>query len=648
MFSQNDPKPNNNFKVIVSPDDITLNVGETQQFSAYLEYKDGSQGEADFTWSLTGKDIGSVSDDGLFTALEAGHIQVVASFEKKSGKAKVTVVDTSQGKGKKGLRVVMEPHSVTLAVGDSIQFNAYVTDSTGASIDTILTWRIDDESVGEIDQTGLLLAMGKGNTFVYAEVGDLSGKAHVKVQSDAKNRNRWRQILIVPNEPIVAVGDSIQFTATLLDTNNAPIDTVFSWTLSNPDCGTISDIGLFTAMDKGNSFVYATLGDLSGRARVVVQDSTHWDNRKDGELTIQPSDTIIMVGDVVHFRSVFIFNTGEMADTTVEWSTHGRRVGDITDEGVFTAASLGTGLVRAKFHRYLAMTRIMVVDAADTSAAETDTVQVVFEGNEGGEVSDTTGVEGQTTFTFNNLPWPMSMLNGGQVIFPPGSLSEDISIRVTMPNFAIYENDSTVSYGDLILNGVSFHVYVGDSLASPYHFSPPANLVLPYDSTLMDELGIVPEDIWMFFYTEQNGLDTTGIFNVIIDDINCKIYAEVSHFSTLAIAAKTSLGLTGIKESDGAAPLVYRLYENFPNPFNPETIIRFDLAGYQEQPIRLGIYNILGQEVRTLIQGVYPPGQYQFVWDGKNQNGQSLGSGIYIYRLKGNDFTKTRRMIMLR
>jgi flagellar hook assembly protein FlgD len=90
------------------------------------------------------------------------------------------------------------------------------------------------------------------------------------------------------------------------------------------------------------------------------------------------------------------------------------------------------------------------------------------------------------------------------------------------------------------------------------------------------------------------------------------------------------------------------LYPNYPNPFNPETEIRFDLSGTHAQKIRLSIYNLLGQEIRTLVQGTFNPGSYRVQWDGKDNWGRSVSTGIYLYRLEGKDFSLTRRMALIK
>jgi hypothetical protein len=96
----------------------------------------------------------------------------------------------------------------------------------------------------------------------------------------------------------------------------------------------------------------------------------------------------------------------------------------------------------------------------------------------------------------------------------------------------------------------------------------------------------------------------------------------------------------------GSLPRVYRLEQNHPNPFNPDTKISFSIA--EESKVRLEIINILGQRIRILVDETMPSGDYQAVWDGTDDRGEQAASGIYFYRLLSGSFTKTRKMALLR
>jgi len=103
-----------------------------------------------------------------------------------------------------------------------------------------------------------------------------------------------------------------------------------------------------------------------------------------------------------------------------------------------------------------------------------------------------------------------------------------------------------------------------------------------------------------------------------------------------------SLGsTTSVREVAGQLPSSFSLAQNYPNPFNPGTVIEFALP--QPSDITLVIYNLRGEEVRRLIEGQKPAGNYQVTWDASN-----VASGIYFYRLQSGDFVQTRKMVLLK
>jgi len=93
-------------------------------------------------------------------------------------------------------------------------------------------------------------------------------------------------------------------------------------------------------------------------------------------------------------------------------------------------------------------------------------------------------------------------------------------------------------------------------------------------------------------------------------------------------------------------PKRFWLSQNYPNPFNHETIIKYQLPRFSEVIIK--IFNPLGQEVRILFRGRQPPGSYTTVWDGRDEEGRDVESGLYLYQLRAGGFVETRKLILLR
>ncbi len=103
----------------------------------------------------------------------------------------------------------------------------------------------------------------------------------------------------------------------------------------------------------------------------------------------------------------------------------------------------------------------------------------------------------------------------------------------------------------------------------------------------------------------------------------------------------TNATVTGVKENQSTVPAQFELSQNYPNPFNPTTTIHFDIqnSGYYS----LKVYNLLGEEVSTLLNGIKSTGRYSVKFDASN-----LTSGIYIYRLSGSNVNLTRKMLLIK
>jgi len=93
-------------------------------------------------------------------------------------------------------------------------------------------------------------------------------------------------------------------------------------------------------------------------------------------------------------------------------------------------------------------------------------------------------------------------------------------------------------------------------------------------------------------------------------------------------------------------PAEFRVHQNYPNPFNPNTTIKYDLP--EAGPVTLEIYNLLGQRVRTLVSDHREAGYHQAPWDGTNDAGTKVGSGMFFYRLVAGDYTAVRKMLLLK
>jgi hypothetical protein len=106
-------------------------------------------------------------------------------------------------------------------------------------------------------------------------------------------------------------------------------------------------------------------------------------------------------------------------------------------------------------------------------------------------------------------------------------------------------------------------------------------------------------------------------------------------------------GPSSVGISNGTPSTTVRLWQNHPNPFNPQTMIRYFLP--TRTTVSLGVFDLAGRVVRELRSGeMEGPGQFAIEWDGTDQRSQAVGSGTYIYRLEAGNFKEARRMVIIR
>ena len=99
---------------------------------------------------------------------------------------------------------------------------------------------------------------------------------------------------------------------------------------------------------------------------------------------------------------------------------------------------------------------------------------------------------------------------------------------------------------------------------------------------------------------------------------------------------------------DALVPEVFKnlVFQNFPNPFNPSTTIEYSVA--KDRRVEIAVFNVRGEKVATVTNEMKPPGRYKAVWNGRDDRGREVSSGVYFYRLEVGDYSSTKKMLMLK
>jgi len=140
-----------------------------------------------------------------------------------------------------------------------------------------------------------------------------------------------------------------------------------------------------------------------------------------------------------------------------------------------------------------------------------------------------------------------------------------------------------------------------------------------------------------------------GTYSIRAEKTGYNAYTHSGLVITIGQATTHNFIMTSEGDADSDTvimPMVTGLGGNYPNPFNPETIIAFTLA--KHGLVEIDVYNIKGERVRGLVNGLLSAGNHQVIWDGADDMGRVAGSGVYFYRLKAGGVVATRKMVLLK
>lgn len=148
---------------------------------------------------------------------------------------------------------------------------------------------------------------------------------------------------------------------------------------------------------------------------------------------------------------------------------------------------------------------------------------------------------------------------------------------------------------------------------------------------------------WTRYTRENSGLLGFSV-NTVAEDADGNMWIG-SHSSGLYVIPKNQLSIFPV--TNNSEDLIhFNLYDNYPNPFNPTTTIKYVLP-YDSQ-VNIRIFDLLGNEIKLLINEFQYSGQFTSTWDGTDNNGQPVSGGIYFYKLQAGDFTQSRKMVLLK
>ena len=254
-------------RIEISPSSPKLNsIGQAVQLTAMVYDQNNAQmSSAVVNWTSSAVGVATVSNQGLVTAVANGTASITVQSGSASASVPVTVMQSAGS-------IVIEPSSATLmSIGETVQLTATVLDGNGRPVDdVVVTWSSSDVSVATVSGAGLVTAVGNGSVAITAGSGSASTSVPVTVMQSAGS------IAVEPDEAtLMALGETVQLTATVLDGNGQPVSgAVVTWLSSDVSVATVSDQGLVTAVSNGSVTITARSGSASASVPVTVKDSS--------------------------------------------------------------------------------------------------------------------------------------------------------------------------------------------------------------------------------------------------------------------------------------------------------------------------------------------------------------------------------------
>ena len=150
-----------------------------------------------------------------------------------------------------------------------------------------------------------------------------------------------------------------------------------------------------------------------------------------------------------------------------------------------------------------------------------------------------------------------------------------------------------------------------------------------------------PESWWWMNHSEN-------VMALTYEDMNCEAagnYDSTAYALVLGVCEYIGLDLSQI-QNEASMPDSYYLLQNYPNPFNSTTTLRYDLAGHSN--VNIIIYDMLGREVKTLINQTQDAGFKSVQWDATNDYGKQVSAGVYLYRIQAGEYMQTKKMVFLK
>jgi hypothetical protein len=417
-----------------------------------------------------------------------------------------------------------------------------------------------------------------------------------------------------------SLSDTTSFVLTVTPLNDAPVITALDSVTISEDSSAV--VNLFATNVDEDTLEYSASADTSAITTNV--DGTNLTLTPASDWNGQSGITVIVTDGSLHDTTTFVLmvlpvnDAPPVLDTVEAQNTNEDTILMITlsatdvdgDNLTYTASSSDTNVTVLVSNDTLTMT------PADNWNGNSTIMVVVSDGS----ATDTTSFE-LTVNAVNDAPSSFA-------------LNEQDSVYITMANF---DSDSIVFTWDESAD-------VDDDELT-YHFTAEliinGQLTTEYDTTLTaNAMKIDYQSVFDEIYAAQSMLAAME-WDVSVSDGVEEVMAENG---PLTVGLNASDAVLSINEE--LLPEKFALHQNYPNPFNPVTTLRYDIP--ENGLVNITIYDMLGRQVKTLINQTQDAGYRSVIWNATNDHGKPVSAGVYLYKIQAGKFVQTKKMVLMK
>lgn len=585
---------------------------------------------------------GNFSDDPLFCDFANGDYQITENSPCAPANNSCGVLIGAYGVGCGAIEIVLSPTSIDFSAVEGEDNPPPDTLTITNAGGRVLTWMLSkssewlsvSDSMGTAPSTVIVSADISGlpagvyaDTIIVISDDAVNSPQRVPVTLTINTANRPPEFVEICNDTELVEGDKFECEIVVSDPDGDPIDFMCQ---DCPDGAVLTNINATTALF---SFEPDYQHVDSGYT-VIIEAS-------DGVITVSDSFTISVVNRQLEVISIQP-HSGEDQDFLISWKPI-----QILFNEALQESSLETGLTITSrkgdllSHAYEAGQYFLTFDNTSDYLMSLDTIICTLRTS----ILDMANnpLDSEYVYAFYT----------GVAVFP-GDANDDgiVDERDILPMGLYWGNEgpSRPDSGDVSWDTKPAHVY-----ASGKRWTPLVSVYVDADGSgkvdANDICGVTSNWAQQVPSGKRTNQGDKAGFETALKQLEGNVLQQMYEALTNCPESEGKASVMRMFESllDEPAtnlPTTYNLSQNYPNPFNPYTVIQFYLP--QSGHVTLSVYNIMGQKVVVLLDGYMDKGYGEVTWDGADQSGRPVASGIYFYRLEGGEVSITKRMMLLK